>query len=154
MTALSSVWGVSVLMIVSVGLLIATGVLAWRATRLQRQQAHCVTQWQRQRQAQAEAKREAEALGLLADMAQLAEATVKGGTLTVASVHESIAAIPFEVLQAIPATRYVATEARAAHHQVSSLVYGLVLAANQLVGKGLRDVIGDDASKSKTDKRE
>lgn len=74
----------------------------------------------------------------LADAQRLSEGLVSGGTLTVRAIHKGIAAIPFTVLEAIPATRDTTRIVRASHDLISDAVYGTIDAVNRGVGAGLR----------------
>jgi threonine/homoserine efflux transporter RhtA len=72
------------------------------------------------------------------DAQRLSEAAVSGSTLTVRAIHKGIAAIPFGVLEAIPATRDTTRIVRASHDLISDAVYGTIDAVNRGVGAGLR----------------
>ena len=72
-----------------------------------------------------------------------AEAGVEGTTRVVQRIHQGIAAIPFEVLEAIPATRDTARLVRGVHDLTSAGVYGSISAVNKGVGRGLRRLTGD-----------
>lgn len=72
------------------------------------------------------------------DAQRVSEAAVSGGTLTVRAIHKGIAAIPFGVLEAIPATRDTTRIVRASHDLISDAVYGTIDAVNRGVGAGLR----------------
>lgn len=73
-----------------------------------------------------------------ADAQRLGEVVVSGGTQTVRAIHRGIAAIPFGILEAIPATRDATRIVRASHDLISDAVYGGVDAVNRGVGRGLR----------------
>ena len=83
----------------------------------------------------------------LADVQRLSEAAVSGGTLTVRAIHKGIAAIPFAVLEAIPATRDTTRIVRASHDLISDAVYGTIDAVNRGVGAGLRAGLKGGVSK-------
>ncbi|TDU30739.1 hypothetical protein DFR24_0093 [Panacagrimonas perspica] len=74
----------------------------------------------------------------IADAQRLAETVVSGGTHTVRAIHRGIAAIPFGILEAIPATRDVTRIVRTSHDLISDAVYGSIQAVNRGVGHGLR----------------
>lgn len=74
----------------------------------------------------------------LTDAQRLSEVAVSGGTFTVRAIHKGIAAIPFGVLEAIPATRDTTRIVRASHDLISDAVYGTIDAVNRGIGAGLR----------------
>lgn len=74
----------------------------------------------------------------IAEIQRLTENTVSGGTEVVRAVHKGIAAIPFGVLEAIPATRDTSRVVRKAHDLISDTVYGTIKAVNQGIGAGVR----------------
>lgn len=74
----------------------------------------------------------------LIEAQRLTESVVSGGAMTVRAVHRGIAAIPFGILEAIPATRDAARVVRASHDLISDAVYGGIGALNRGVGHGLR----------------
>lgn len=86
----------------------------------------------------AEALRLQRAEQALADAQRLAEGVFSGGTQTVRAIHKGIAAIPFGILEAIPATRDTTRIVRASHDLISDAVYGTLGAVNRGVGAGLR----------------
>lgn len=103
------------------GLLFRTEVLQSEAARLQRAQRQ------------------------LADAQRVAETVVAGGTQTVRAIHQGIAAIPFGILEAIPATSDATRVVRATHDLIAGAVYGGIGAANRGVGAALRLRLGDGA---------
>lgn len=86
----------------------------------------------------AEALRLQEAEARLAELQRLTERGVSGGTEVVRAVHKGIAAIPFGVLERIPATRDTTRVVRQAHDLISDAVYGSIKAVNRGVGAGVR----------------
>ncbi len=74
----------------------------------------------------------------LVEAQRLAESVVSGGARTVRAVHRRIAAIPFGILEAIPATRDATRIVRASHDLISDAVYGGIGALNRGVGRRLR----------------
>lgn len=74
----------------------------------------------------------------IADAQRITETVVSGGTRTVRAIHRGIAAIPFGILEAIPATRDVTRIVRTSHDLISDAVYGSIQAVNRGVGHGLR----------------
>lgn len=69
---------------------------------------------------------------------QLTEQAVATGTALVREVHKGIADIPFNVLEAIPATRTPAKALRGLHDSISNGVYGAIAGLNRAVGRELR----------------
>lgn len=86
----------------------------------------------------AEALRLQDAEARLAELQCLTERGVSGGTEVVRAVHKGIAAIPFGVLERIPATRDTTRVVRQAHDLISAAVYGSIKAVNRGVGAGVR----------------
>lgn len=86
----------------------------------------------------AEALRLQDAEARLAELQRLTERGVSGGTDVVRAVHKGIAAIPFGVLERIPATRDTSRVVRQAHDLISDAVYGSIKAVNRGVGSGVR----------------
>lgn len=78
-----------------------------------------------------------------------AEAGIEGTTRVVQRIHQGIAAIPFEVLEAIPATRDTARLVRGVHDLTSAGVYGSISAVNKGVGRGLRRLTGDKSGEDR-----
>ena len=74
----------------------------------------------------------------LAEAQRLTEAVVSGGTRTVRAIHRGIAAIPFGILEAIPATRDATRVVRLSHDLIADAVYGGIAVVNRGVGHGLR----------------
>jgi hypothetical protein len=75
---------------------------------------------------------------LLANVGSTAEATVEGGTALVRAVHHGIAAIPFSILEAIPATRDTTRVVRTIHDLAADSVYSAISAINRVFGKSVR----------------
>ena len=74
----------------------------------------------------------------LAEAQRLTEAVVSGGTQTVRAIHRGIAAIPFGILEAIPATRDATRVVRLSHDLISEAVYGGIGLVNRGAGHGMR----------------
>ena len=74
----------------------------------------------------------------LAQVQRISEAVMSGGTQTVRAIHRGIAAIPFGILESIPATRDTTRIVRASHDLISDAVYGTIGAVNRGVGASLR----------------
>ncbi len=77
----------------------------------------------------------------LAAAQQLTETTIEAGTDVVRIVHQSIAAIPFGVLEAVPVTRDVSRVVRRTHDLISDAVYGSIKGINKAVGGAARGVL-------------
>jgi len=74
----------------------------------------------------------------LAEIQQLTESVIDGGTAATRRVHQEIANIPFDVLESIPATRDTAKLVRGVHDLTSDGVYGTISLVNKLFGEGSR----------------
>jgi hypothetical protein len=78
----------------------------------------------------------------IADTADVASAVVDLGTGITQASHQTIAAIPFEILEAIPATSEVAKIVREVHDQTAATVYRAVSAVTGevagVIGRRLR----------------
>lgn len=117
------------------GLLMLSSALLWqgqgllaRAEQMLLELAVQQHEWVRHQQSQAQ----------LDQLQEQAEATVEHTTRLVQTVHHGIAAIPFEVLEAIPATRDTSRLVRAVHDLTADSVYGSISAVNKGLGHGLR----------------
>lgn len=88
---------------------------------------------------QAEAQKLLRAEQQLAQVQRLSEAAVSGGTQTVRAIHKGIAAIPFGILESIPATRDTTRLVRKSHDLISDAIYGSIGAVNRGVGAKLRE---------------
>jgi hypothetical protein len=124
--------------VLALAILIGTLVLAaytlWVAARLHGVRAHLF----RTEVLHSEAVRLQRAERQLADAQRLTETVVAGGTQTVRAIHQGIAAIPFGILEAIPATRDTTRLVRATHDAIAGAVYGGIGAVNRGIGAGLR----------------
>lgn len=72
------------------------------------------------------------------DAQATAEQVLAAGGAVVRDVHKGIAAIPFDVLDAIPSTRGPARVVRDVHDTISDGVYGALSGINKAVGRELR----------------
>lgn len=75
----------------------------------------------------------------LAQAQRLSESAVALGAGVVRGVHRGIAAIPFGVLESIPATRDTTRLVRKTHDLIADAVYGSIGAVNRGVGAKLRE---------------
>jgi hypothetical protein len=111
---------------------------AWQTAALAGRRRTLARRLRRAALQQAEAQRVLKARRQLADTAATAAAVVNAGNLTVQTAHQLIAAIPFGILEAIPATRDTTRIVRATHDAIAGLVYGAIGAASRQAAKGLR----------------
>lgn len=86
----------------------------------------------------AELRRVLDSAQRIAVASAVAEGTVEGSTRLVQGVHHGIAAIPFTILEAIPATRDPAKVVRKTHDFIADGVYGAISGANKFLGRVLR----------------
>ena len=70
------------------------------------------------------------------------EDTIDLTTSTVRTLHKGIAAIPFGILEAIPATRHTTLVVRGTHDLISDVVYGSINIMTKTTGKVIRKGIG------------
>lgn len=75
---------------------------------------------------------------LLQEVQNVTESLVDEGTSVVRTIHKEIASIPFEILEAIPATRDTTRVVRGVHDVTSDSIYAGISVANRLLGRGLR----------------
>ncbi|MGH8539854.1 MAG: hypothetical protein ACRETW_05045, partial [Stenotrophobium sp.] len=102
-----------------------------------------------------EIRRVAEARQQIAAAQAVAESAVDGGTAAVRLIHKGIAAIPFTILENIPATRDTTRQVRRIHDAISDGVYAGISIGNKLIGHAARSGINApkaDASKIEKDK--
>lgn len=128
-------YGFIAIELLALGLLIFSGLVFWRCQhqlacdeRLLLELAIQQHEWVRHQQSQAQ----------LDQLQDRAEATVEQTTRLVQTVHHGIATIPFEVLEAIPATRDTSRLVRTVHDLTADGVYGSISAVNKGLGQGLR----------------
>ena len=81
----------------------------------------------------------------------LTEGAVQGGTATVRAIHKGIAAIPFTILENIPATRDTTRQVRRIHDAISEGVYSGIAIGNKLLGHAARSAIRPPASSANAD---
>ena len=89
-----------------------------------------------------ELRRRIEQQRQLAEAQQLTETAVDVGTQAVRQVHFGIAAIPFGLLEALPATRDTTRVVRQAHDVIANAVYGTIRGVNRLSGQATRSALG------------
>ncbi|ORE85526.1 hypothetical protein ATO7_14928 [Oceanococcus atlanticus] len=83
----------------------------------------------------AEAQRMREANERLAQWQSVTESSIDSGTAAVRAVHRGIAAIPFDIFEAIPATRDTSRVVRGVHDFTSDNVYAAISLVNRLAGQ-------------------
>lgn len=84
----------------------------------------------------------------LEDAQKIAEVAVETGTDVVRTVHRSIAAIPFGILEAVPATRDAARVVRQTHDLIADAVYGSIKGINKGVGSLTRGALKTPRNKT------
>ncbi len=89
----------------------------------------------------AEAQRMREANQRLAQWQDVTETSIDSGTAAVRAIHRGIAAIPFDILEAIPATRDTTRVVRGVHDFTSDNVYAAISLVNRLAGQRGRRVL-------------
>jgi hypothetical protein len=132
--------------VTSASLLISAGTLtiAWRQYGLrQRCESHLLHI----------SSHQAELALLIENQLQLLEAqeiledTIDTTTNIVRTLHKSIAAIPFGILEVIPITRHTTQVVRGTHDFISDVVYNGINIVNKTSGKVIRKGIGADTHK-------
>ncbi len=98
-----------------------------------------------------EAQRQLRQQQVVGGAQQLTEATIDTGAATVRAVHLGIAAIPFGILEAIPATRDASKVVRRTHDLISEAVYGSIRGVNKVVGEVARSAVRPPPGKDKKD---
>lgn len=111
------------------------GVVLWV---LNRRVSGVAKQLTRTAEVHAEAGRMKQANDRLAEWQEVTEASISGGTQAVRAVHKGIAAIPFSILESIPATRDTARIVRGIHDFTSDNVYAAISTVNRLAGERSR----------------
>jgi hypothetical protein len=78
----------------------------------------------------------------IAEAQQLTETAVDVGTQAVRQIHFGIAAIPFGILETLPATRDTTRVVRQTHDVIANAVYGTIRGVNKLTGHAARSALG------------
>ena len=78
----------------------------------------------------------------LLETQEILEDTIDTTTNIVRTIHKSIAAIPFGILEVIPITRHTTQVVRITHDIISDVVYSSISVANKTSGKVIRKGIG------------
>ncbi len=126
---------------IATSLILTSGLLLWYERRLAFQVAELAAQLERTAALKADLRWWRESLRRLAEWQEVTESGIDGGTRAVRAVHQGIAAIPFEILDAIPATRDTSRVVRNIHDFAADNVYAAISAVNQLLGSGSRRLI-------------
>jgi hypothetical protein len=77
------------------------------------------------------------------ELTTLVEDVVDRGTAAVAEVHKSIARLPFDAVEQIPALAPPARKAREIHDSVIDLIYGSIRKVNHAVCEAVTTVAGE-----------
>lgn len=139
-----------IILMVMASLLISAGtlVVAWQQHKLHQQSksyllhVHC---------AQQERELLIKQQSQLFETQEKLEITIDVTTSTVRSLHRGIAAIPFGILEAIPATRHTTMVVRRTHDLISDVVYSSINIATKTTGKVIRKGIGTSSRKDVID---
>jgi hypothetical protein len=117
----------------------STLTIAWRQYGLRQQ---CESHLLHVSSHQAELARLIENQLQLLETQEILEDTIDTTTSIVRTMHKSIAAIPFGILEVIPITRHTTQVVRTTHDIISDVVYSSISIANKTSGKVIRKGIG------------
>lgn len=137
-------WALLLTLIIAIGLLITVGL---RTLKLKQELQRLEADLQR---ALADGRDQAERLATLENLREAqatAEQVIAAGGSVVREVHKGIAAIPFNILDSIPATRDSAKLVRGVHDSITDGVYGALSGLNRAVGREIRKGLQDAAAK-------
>lgn len=109
--------------------------------RQERALAAMAAQAERSAAARAECRWWRESQMRLAEWQEVTESSVDGGVRATRAVHQGIAAVPFTILESIPATRDTTKLVRGIHDFTADNVYAAISAANRFLGQGSRRAI-------------
>lgn len=123
-----------------------TAAIAWQKRGLRKQ---CESQLLHIGNHQAELVLFAENQQQLLEAQEILESSIHGTTAAVRAIHLGIAAIPFGVLEAIPATRDTTKVVRGTHNLISDVVYSSISVANRASGQIIRKGIGETTDSTK-----
>jgi hypothetical protein len=93
---------------------------------------------------QSDARWTARAISSLSQVSRITESGLALGAEAVRGIHKGIAAIPFNILEAIPVTRDTGRLVRAVHDQTAEAIYGSIKLVNRVIGRNLRRGLGDE----------
>lgn len=82
----------------------------------------------------------------IAEVQEASESTVALGMRLARTMHRGIAAIPFEILEAIPMTRDTTRIVRASHDLIAGAVYDSIEAVNRGLGTQIRSQLSRSRS--------
>ena len=99
----------------------------------------------------AEAQLMREANQRLVQWQDVTETSIDSGTAAVRAIHRGIAAIPFDILEAIPATRDTGRVLRGVHDFTSDNVYSAISLVNRLAGQRGRRILNRGQSRDDDD---
>jgi hypothetical protein len=116
--------------------------LGWRSRKAARAIEDHADRLRRSSTLLVELRRRIELQQRLAEAQQLTETAVDVGTRAVRQIHFGIAAIPFGILEAVPATRDTTRVVRQTHDVIANAVYGSIRGANKLAGHATRGALG------------
>lgn len=139
-------WALLLALVIAIGLLVTVGL---RTLKLKRELQRLEADLQR---ALADGREQAERLATLENLIEAqatAEQVIAAGSSVVREVHKGIAAIPFNILDSIPATRESARLVRGVHDSITDGVYGALSGLNRAVGREIRKGLQDAASKQR-----
>ncbi len=120
--------------LIAVLLLAVAGVAGWWVYRAWDERRLLALDLRRARALAGEHRRVAAAADGVADTVQATTDTVVVGTGVVQTAHQAIAAIPFEVLEAIPVTRGTSRIVRGIHDEISGGVYRTIQGTSRSIG--------------------
>lgn len=136
-------WALLLALLVTVGLLLVVGL---NLLKLKQELLSLESDLQR---ALAEGHHQAERLATLENLREAqatAEQVIAAGSSVVREVHKGIAAIPFDILDSIPATRDSSKVVRGVHDSIADGVYGALSGINKAVGREIRKTLQDAAA--------
>lgn len=117
---------------------VGTLIMARAAFALRREVFEAHRAILRAEQVQAEGLRLLRIEQQLTQAQQISETAVAVGSGVVRAMHKGIAAIPFSILESIPATRDTTRVVRKTHDLISDAVYDSIGAVNRGIGAALR----------------
>lgn len=136
-------WALLVALLIAIGLLVAVGL---RTLKLKQELLRLEADLQR---ALADGRAQAERLATLENLREAqatAEQVLAAGGSVVREVHKGIAAIPFNILESIPATREPSRLVRGVHDSITEGVYGALSGLNKAVGREIRKGLQEAAT--------
>lgn len=123
--------------------------LIWLERQTERRISAAAAQLERTAALQGDLRWWVSAHSRLSGWQEQAEASIDGGARVAQALHRGIAAIPFDILEAIPVTRDTSRLVRGIHDFTADNVYAAVSAVNRLVGAGSRRALAATAPAQK-----